>query len=235
MRRFHVYQSPESSWPSTVENNHWHTENLLFELLKEFLWYRTGILLPPDVRDGIKVHDSQVLHQTGLQQSTVENAQHCGKCLLHATCGDLLEHSSLVSLFKSGDTISILTVPRSTDCGCTFGVVFHGHPRVFRKFELRAENKFYIAVCVSGSGRVQSVAKSVGWNTMSHWEGITRLLCYFRSQGDARLKRAGGRTGMQNNGWMTDITVQLKRWLPAEMLSAQMHVGALPFFPGRGV
>ena len=36
---------------------------------------------------------------------------------------------------------------------------------------------------------------------------------------------------MQNNKWMTDITVQLKRWLPAEVLSTQMHVGALPFFP----
>ena len=155
MRRFHVYQTPESSWPLTVENNHWHTEELLFELLKEFFLYRTGTLLPQDVRARIQVHDSQILHQTGLQQSTVENAQHCGKCLLHASCGNLLEHSSLVSLFKSGDTISILTVPQSTDYGCTFGVVFHGHPRVVRKFEFRAEKKFYLAVRVSGGGRVQ--------------------------------------------------------------------------------
>ena len=35
---------------------------------------------------------------------------------------------------------------------------------------------------------------------------------------------------MQKNGWITDITLPLRRWLPEEMLSAQMHVGALPFF-----
>ena len=35
---------------------------------------------------------------------------------------------------------------------------------------------------------------------------------------------------MQQNGWMTEITLQSKRWLPEEMLSTQMHSGVLPFF-----
>ena len=191
MRSFHVYQCPESSWPSSVENSHWHTEELLFALLKEYVWYQTGTTLPQDVRALIQVHDSQVFHQTGLKQSTVENAQHCGKCLLHASCGNLREHPSLACLLKSGDTISILTVPPSTNFGSTFGVVVHGHPRVVRKFEFRAQEKFYVALRVSGGGRVQEVAKSVGWNTIGHWEGVSRLLGYFRPRGDAGVKRSG--------------------------------------------
>ena len=119
-----------------------------------------------------------------------------------------MEHWSLVSLFQSGDTISILTMPESKGCFCTFGVVFHGHSRVVRKFEFGAEDKSYIAAHVSGSGRVQALAISVGWNTTGHWEGISRLLCYLRPQGEASAKRS----------------------LPEEMLSAQMRVGALPFF-----
>lgn len=34
---------------------------------------------------------------------------------------------------------------------------------------------------------------------------------------------------MQNNKWVTDITLTLGSWLPADMLLAQMHVGLLPF------
>ena len=83
---------------------------------------------------------------------------------------------------------------------------------------------------VSGGGRVQEVAKSVGWNTIEHWEGVSRLLGYFRPRGDASVKRSGGQKGMQSNGWITDITVPLKRWLLADMLLALMHIGALPFF-----
>ena len=193
MPQFHVYQSPDFLGSETVEENHWQTGNLVFELLKEFLRYRTSNSIPPEVRGRINVHDSQVIHETGMQREAVDNLQHCGKCLLHATCGVLLEHWSLVSLFESGDPISILTMPESKSCFCTFGVVFHGHSRVVRKSEFRAEKKFYTAAHVSGSGRVQALAKSVDWNTTPHWEGITRLLCYFRPHGEPTVKRAGGK------------------------------------------
>ena len=101
MRQFHVYQSPDFLSSETVEENHWLTGNLVFELLKGFVRYRTSNSIPPEVRGCINVHDSQVIHDTGVQQEAVENPQHRGKYFLHATCGELMEHWSLVSLFQS--------------------------------------------------------------------------------------------------------------------------------------
>ena len=225
MPRFHVYQSPASVWNESVDKNHWATEELVFGLLNQFLKFRTGNSIPPEVRNCIKVCDSQVSHVSGLKQETEDNPQRRGKCLLHATCGDLVYHRSLSSLFESGDTISILTEPETEECGCTFGVVFLGHSRVVRKFQFCADKQFYTTAHVSGSGFVQSLAKSVDLKTTTHWEAITRLLCYFRPQGDATVKRAGGKSSMQQNGWMTEIILHSKRWLPEEMLSTQMHSG----------
>ena len=111
MRRFHVYQCPQSLQSWSADACHWYTEELVFALLQQFAWFQTATTLPQDLRRFVKVHDTQVFHHTNLKQSTVANEQHCGQCLLHASCGNLWEHSCLDCLLKSGDTISILTVP----------------------------------------------------------------------------------------------------------------------------
>jgi hypothetical protein len=106
MPQFHVYQSPDFLGSETVEENHWQTGNLVFELLKEFLRYRTSNSIPPEVRGCINVHDSQVIHETGMQREAVDNLQHCGKCLLHATCGVLLEHWKMIRIAQKAQAVT---------------------------------------------------------------------------------------------------------------------------------
>ena len=205
MRRFHVYQCPQSLQSWSADACHWYTEELVFALLEQFVWYQTGTTLPQDLRRDVQVHDTQVFHHTNLKQSTVANEQHCGQCLLHASCGNLWEHSCLDCLLKSGDTISILTVPPDTHFGSTFGVIILGHPRVVRRFEFRPQQDFYgaLRVRMKGGGRVQEVVKSLDWKTSGHWEGVSRLPVYFRPRGDANVKRSGGQDGMQSDGWIS--------------------------------
>jgi len=126
MPTFHVCQSSKAVWAKSVENNHWQTEGLLFELLNKFLTYRSGNSIPPEVREYINVCDLQVRHVSGLKQATEDNAQPCGNCLVRATGGHVVHDRSLSFLSQSGHTISILTVPETEECGCTFGVVVHG-------------------------------------------------------------------------------------------------------------
>ena len=126
--------------------------------------------------------------------------------------------------------LKFLTVPPSVNCGSAFGLVVHGQSRVVRKFQFHPCESFYHGLNIRGGGRVEIVAHQRSWSTNGNWEGVNNLVDYFRSKGNAYIKRLEGSVKMQQCQWMSGITVPTKRWLPPVILGIEKHFGVLPLF-----
>ena len=66
LRRVHLLQCPApSSHINAAKKGHWHAQEVIFALLKEFITYVTDQPLLEVVRHNICVFDSQVVQQPG--------------------------------------------------------------------------------------------------------------------------------------------------------------------------
>ena len=207
-----------------------HAGNITFALLNEYVLHLTGQPLPRPIRQYVDIHDSQVFRQPDTDQSTIENPQHCGQCLLHAVCGRLKFHEMLVPLFDFRETVCILTVPPSVNCGSTFGRVAYGQSRVVRKLQFHPRESFYHGLNIRGGGCVEDVAQQRSWSPNGHWEGVNNLVDFFMSKGNAFTKRLEGSVKMHPCQWILGITLPTKRWLPPDILGTEKHSGVLPPF-----
>ena len=198
-RRFHLFQCPATTYNNFTSINqcHLHAGNVTFALLNEYVLLLTGQRLPRPIREYICIHDSQAIHQPDIDQTTMEKPQHCGQCLLHAVFGRLNFHELLVPLFDCRETVCILTVPPNANCGSTFGFVVYGQSRAVRKLQFYPHQTFYNGLNIRGDVRVEIVAQQRSWSTNGPWEGVNNLVGYFRSRGNAFIKRLEGSVKMQ--------------------------------------
>ena len=131
-------------------------------------------------------------------------------------------------LFDFGETVCILIVPPFVNCGSTFGFVVYGQSRVVRRFQFHPRESFYHGLNIRGGGRVEEVAQRRSWSTNGNWKGVNNLVDYFRSKGNAFIKRAEGSAKMHSCRWSLGITVRSKRWLPPDILSIEKHSDVFP-------
>ena len=100
VRRFYLLQCPASHDATSVDDCHRHAEKVTFALLNEYFRSFHERSLPNCVQKHIKVVASQVSREPDTDQWRVSTPQQCGRCLLHAVCGELIDHHLLDPLTK---------------------------------------------------------------------------------------------------------------------------------------
>ena len=144
VRKFYLLQCPASLHGRTVEDCHRHAGDVTFALLRAYIWDFHSKWLHDGLRRHINVVASQVSREPNKDQWRVGNPQHCGHCLLHAVCGELIDHHLLDPLTKACETTCILVLsPNPVYYGSTFGLVVHSQSRYLRSIQFTPCPKFY--------------------------------------------------------------------------------------------
>ena len=182
VRKFYLLQCPASLHGRTVEDCHRHAGNVTFALLRQYIWDFHSKWLDDGLREHINVVASQVSREPGSFQTSVANPEHCGRCLLHAVCGDLRDHDLLAPITKARETTCILVLMTKPEYGSTFGLVVHSQSRDIRRIQFTPDPaEFYEGFSLRGSGLVLDKAQRENWSTKDPWTGIDSLADLFRT------------------------------------------------------
>ena len=221
VRRFYLLQCPASYDVSSIDDCHRHAEKVTFALLYEYFRSFHGTYLPNCLQTHIKVVASQVSREPNKDQWRVDNPQHCGHCLLHAVCGEFIDHHLLDPLTKARETTCILVLtPNPVYYGSTFGLVVHSQSRYLRRIQFTPYPKFYHDFSLRGHGLVSDVAQQDHWSTMGLWAGIESLADLFRTT--KRPQR------MSSYGWSMGLTLLGRMWMPTSKLDIEKTFDDLP-------
>ena len=200
VRKFYLLQCPASLHGRTVEDCHRHAGDVTFALLRQYIWDFHSKWLHDGLREHINVVASQMSKEPGSFQTAVGNPEHCGRCLLHAVCGDLRDHDLLAPIMDARETTCILVLMTKPEYASTFGLVLHSQSRDIRRIQYTPYPlNFYWNISLRGSGLISDVAQQEIWSTSGLWAGIKSLTDLFRKTKRSETKEeachhSGGRT-----------------------------------------